>query len=213
MIISKDTTIIIGGKGDTELIKNRVNQIREQIKNKQNDYDQQKNEARLANLTGGVGIINVGAASEIELKEKKDRFDDALHATRAAIEEGIVPGGGIAYIRCIESLDDVKYNNEDEKTGINIIRKVLEEPLRIIIKNAGGEPSVILNEVKNGFNDYGYDARNEKFGSMIEMGIVDPKKVSRVALENAASIAGLFLTTECVISEIHDKKEIEEIDM
>ena len=213
VIISKDTTIIIGGKGDTELIKNRVNQIREQIKNKQNDYDQQKNEARLANLTGGVGIINVGAASEIELKEKKDRFDDALHATRAAIEEGIVPGGGIAYIRCIESLNDVKYNNEDEKTGINIIRKVLEEPLRIIIKNAGGEPSVILNEVKNGFNDYGYDARNEKFGSMIEMGIVDPKKVSRVALENAASIAGLFLTTECVISEIHDKKEIEEIDM
>jgi len=210
IIINKDTTIIIGGKGDPELIKNRTNQIKEQIKDNKNDYDKQKNESRLANLTGGVGVINVGAASEIELKEKKDRFDDALHATRAAIEEGIVPGGGVAYIRCIESLDTIKYNNEDEKTGINIIRKILEEPLRIIVKNSGEESSVILNDVKKGTGDYGYDARNDKFGSMFEMGIIDPKKVSRVALENAASISGLFLTTECVISEIPNKKSINE---
>jgi len=213
VIINKDTTIIVGGKGQPELIKNRINQIKDQINNKQNDWDKQKNEARLANLTGGVGIISVGAASEIELKEKKDRFDDALHATRAAIEEGIVPGGGVAYIRCIDSLNDIEYNNEDEKTGIDIIRKVLEEPLRIIIKNSGGESSVIVNEVKKGVGDYGYDARNEKYGSMFEMGIIDPKKVSRVALENAASIAGLFLTTECVISEINDKDSKEEIEM
>jgi len=212
IIINKDSTIIVGGKGDKDMIQNRIKQIKNQIENNKNEYDLQKNEARLANLTGGIGIINVGAASEIELKEKKDRYDDALHATRAAIEEGIVPGGGIAYIRCIPSLSEVKYENEDEKTGIDIIRKVLEEPLRMIVKNGGGEPSVVVNNIKNGVGDYGYDARNEKYGNMFEMGIIDPKKVTRVALENASSVAGLFLTTECVVYEIKDKKD-NEIDI
>lgn len=209
IIIGRDSTIIVGGKGNTTLISDRVNQIKNQLENNKNEYDRLKQESRLANLTGGVGIIHVGAGSEIELKEKKDRFDDALHATRAAIEEGIVPGGGIAYIRCIKSLDKVKYENEDEKTGIDIIRKVLEEPLRIIVQNGGGEPSIVLNTVKNGVGDYGYDARNEKYGSMIDMGIIDPKKVTRVALENASSVAGLFLTTDCVIFDIKGKKDNE----
>jgi chaperonin GroEL len=218
IIINNNSTIIIGGKGDSDLIKNRINQIKNQIETSKNDYDKQKNETRLANLTGGICQINVGASSEIELKEKKDRFDDALHATKAAIEEGIVPGGGVAYIRCINCLDDLELSNEDEKIGVDIIRKSLEEPLRKIVENSGKEPSIILNNVINSLPDvgrsgkietldFGYDAHKEVYGNLFELGIIDPKKVSRVALENAASVAGLFLTTECVISEIKNKKE------
>lgn len=207
VIINNNSTIIIGGKGDPENVKIRISQIKNQIDNKKNEYDKEKNEARLANLTGGIGVINVGASSELELKEKKDRFDDALHATKAAIEEGIVPGGGVAYIRCISCLDEVQFSNEDEKIGIDIIRKALEEPLKRIIENSGKESSMILHLIKNQALqvDYGYDAHKEVYGNLFELGIIDPKKVTRVALENAASVAGLFLTTECVVSEVRNK--------
>ena len=222
VIINNNSTIIIGGGGEPDMIKNRINQIKNQIENNKNDYDKEKNEARLANLTGGVCVINVGASSEIELKEKKDRFDDALHATRAAIEEGIVPGGGVAYIRCISSLDNIDTSNEDEKIGVDIIRKSLEEPLRKIVSNSGKEPSVVLHNVKKSVPDktgkietldFGYDAHTETYGNLYELGIIDPKKVTRVALENAASVAGLFLTTECVISEIKNKEDDDKIPM
>lgn len=220
IIVNNNSTIIVGGKGSPENIKDRINQINNQIENNKNDYDKQKNESRLANLTGGICVINVGASSEIELKEKKDRFDDALHATKAAVEEGIVPGGGVAYIRCIDCLDELETSNEDEKIGIDIIRKCLEEPLRKIIENSGKESSVILNNVKNSLPDvgrsgkietldWGYDAHKEEYGNLFDLGIIDPKKVTRVALENAASVAGLFLTTECVVSEIR-KKDIDD---
>lgn len=208
IIINNNSTVIIGGRGVDDLIKNRIFQIKNQIVNNKNDYDKQKNEQRLANMTGGVCVINVGGNSEIEQKEKKDRYDDSLHATKAAIEEGVVAGGGVAYIRCIKSLDDVITSNIEEKYGVDIIRKALEEPLRQIVQNSGQESSVILNNIINGQDDYGYDAYATRYGKLLELGIIDPKKVTRVALENAASIASLFLTTECVISEIRNELQL-----
>ena len=202
--IDKDNTTIVSGKGDSEMIKARVGQIKAQIEKTTSDYDREKLQERLAKLAGGVAVIYVGAASEVEMKEKKDRFDDALHATRAAVEEGIIPGGGTAYIRAAQKLDTVKPENEDEKLGIEIIRRAVEEPLRMIVENAGLEGSVIVNEVKNGKGDYGYNARTEKYEPLFESGVIDPAKVARVALENAASIAGMLLTTECVLCDIKE---------
>ena len=202
--IDKDNTTIVSGKGDAEMIKARVGQIKAQIEKTTSDYDREKLQERLAKLAGGVAVIYVGAASEVEMKEKKDRFDDALHATRAAVEEGIIPGGGTALIRAIEKLDAVKPENEDEKLGIEIIRRAVEEPLRMIVANAGLEGSVIVNEVKKGKDDYGYNARAEKFENLFQSGVIDPAKVTRVALENAASIAGMLLTTECVLCDIKE---------
>ena len=202
--IDKDNTTIVSGKGTKEMIVARVNQIKSQIEKTTSDYDREKLQERLAKLSGGVAVIYVGAASEVEMKEKKDRFDDALHATRAAIEEGIVPGGGIAYIRAIQALDKVKVDNEDEKIGVQIIRKSLEEPLRQIVANAGLEGSVIVQRVKEGRGDFGFNARKEKYERLFGSGVVDPTKVTRVALENAASIAGMLLTTECVLADIKE---------
>ena len=202
--IDKDNTTIVSGKGDSEMIKARVGQIKAQIEKTTSDYDREKLQERLAKLAGGVAVIYVGAASEVEMKEKKDRFDDALHATRAAVEEGIIPGGGTAFIRAAQKLDAVKPENEDEKLGIEIIRRAVEEPLRMIVENAGLEGSVIVNEVKNGKGDYGYNARTEKYENLFQSGVIDPAKVTRVALENAASIAGMLLTTECVLCDIKE---------
>ena len=202
--IDKDNTTIVSGKGDSQMIKARVQQIKAQIEKTTSDYDREKLQERLAKLAGGVAVIYVGAASEVEMKEKKDRFDDALHATRAAVEEGIIPGGGTAFIRAAEKLSKVKAENEDEKLGIEIIRRAVEEPLRMIVENAGLEGSVIVNEVKNGKGDYGYNARSEKYEKLFETGVIDPCKVARVALENAASIAGMLLTTECVLCDIKE---------
>ncbi len=202
--IDKDNTTIVSGKGSSELIKNRVEQIKAQIEKTTSDYDREKLQERLAKLAGGVAVIYVGAASEVEMKEKKDRFDDALHATRAAVEEGIIPGGGTALIRAVEKLNDVVAENQDEKLGVDIIRRAVEEPLRQIVENAGLEGSVIVNEVRNGKGDYGYNARSEKFENLFETGVIDPAKVTRVALENAASIAGMLLTTECVLCDIKE---------
>ena len=202
--ISKDNTTIVGGKGQKDLIKDRVNQIKAEIANTTSSYDKEKLQERLAKLSGGVAVLYVGAASEVEMKEKKDRVDDALCATRAAIEEGIVPGGGVAYIRAIQSLDGLKGDNADETTGIKIVERAIEEPLRQIVENAGLEGSVVVQKVREGEGDYGYNARKDVYENLRESGIIDPAKVTRVALENAASIAGMFLTTECVIV---DKKE------
>ena len=202
--IDKDNTTIVSGKGDSEMIKARVGQIKAQIEKTTSDYDREKLQERLAKLAGGVAVIYVGAASEVEMKEKKDRFDDALHATRAAVEEGIIPGGGTALIRAAQKLDNVKPENEDEKLGIEIIRRAVEEPLRMIVENAGLEGSVVVNEVKNGKGDYGYNARAEKYENLFQSGVIDPAKVTRVALENAASIAGMLLTTECVLCDIKE---------
>lgn len=202
--IDKDNTTIVSGKGDSEMIKARVGQIKAQIEKTTSDYDREKLQERLAKLAGGVAVIYVGAASEVEMKEKKDRFDDALHATRAAVEEGIIPGGGTAFIRAAEKLNSVKADNEDEKLGIEIIRRAIEEPLRMIVANAGLEGSVIVNEVKNGKGDYGYNARSEKYENLFQSGVIDPAKVTRVALQNAASIAGMLLTTECVMCDIKE---------
>ena len=204
--IDKDNTTIVNGAGAPEMIKARVAQIKAQIEKTTSDYDREKLQERLAKLSGGVAVIYVGAASEVEMKEKKDRFDDALHATRAAIEEGIIPGGGTAFIRAAAKLDDVKFENQDEKLGIDIIRRAIEEPLRMIVANAGLEGSVIVNEVKNGKDDYGYNARAEKFENLFQSGVIDPAKVARVALENAASIAGMLLTTECVLCDIKEEQ-------
>lgn len=203
--IDKDNTTIVSGKGEKALIETRVNQIKSQIEKTTSDYDREKLQERLAKLAGGVAVIYVGAASEVEMKEKKDRFDDALHATRAAIEEGIIPGGGVGYIRSIKSLDKLKGENEDEETGIQIIRRALEEPLRQIVENAGLEGSVIVNKVKELKGDNGFNARTEVFEDLHKSGVIDPTKVSRVALENAASIASMILTTECVLSEIKEE--------
>ncbi|MBR0122519.1 MAG: chaperonin GroEL [Bacteroidales bacterium] len=203
--ITKDNTTIVSGKGDKENIQARIAQIKAQIETSTSDYDKEKLQERLAKLAGGVAVIHVGAASEVEMKEKKDRFEDALNATRAATEEGIIPGGGIGYIRAINALDNLKYENNDEKVGIAIIRRALEEPLRQIVQNAGLEGSVIVNKVKEGKGDYGFNARTEVYENLFASGVVDPLKVSRVALENAASIAGMILTTECAITEIKDK--------
>jgi chaperonin GroEL len=202
--VNKDNTIIVNGAGSKEAIANRVNQIKAQIETTTSNYDKEKLHERLAKLAGGVAVLYIGAPSEVEMKEKKDRVDDALSATRAAIAEGIVPGGGTAYIRCLAALDELKGDNDDENTGIAIIRRAIEEPLRQIVDNAGVEGAVILQKVKEGTGDYGYNARTDTFENFFETGVVDPAKVTRVALENAASIAGMFLTTECVIA---DKKE------
>ena len=204
--IDKENTTIVSGKGKKEDIEARVNQIKVQIENTTSDYDREKLQERLAKLAGGVAVIYVGAASEVEMKEKKDRFDDALNATRAAVEEGIVPGGGIAYIRSLDSLDKVKTDNEDEKTGVAIIRRALEEPLRQIVENAGIEGSVVIQNVRGKEGDYGFNARTEQYENLLESGVIDPTKVTRVALENAASIAGMLLTTECVIADIKEDK-------
>jgi chaperonin GroEL len=208
--IDKDNTTIVNGAGKKADIQGRVNQIKAQIETTTSDYDKEKLQERLAKLSGGVAILYVGAATEVEMKEKKDRVDDALHATRAAVQEGIVAGGGVAYIRAIEALKDVKEvgaDNEDQATGINIVRLALEAPLRTIAENAGQEASVIVNKVKEGKKDYGFNARENKFENFFEAGIIDPTKVSRLALENAASISGLLLTTEAVVSEIPEDKE------
>ena len=203
--VDKENTTIVSGKGDKDMIAGRIAQIKSQIEKTTSDYDREKLQERLAKLAGGVAVIYVGAASEVEMKEAKDRYDDALHATRAAIEEGIIPGGGVAYIRAIASLKNLKGENEDQKIGIDIVRRALEEPLRQIANNAGKEGSVIVNAVMKGKGDYGYNARLDQFVNMIEAGVIDPTKVSRVALENAASIAGMLLTTECVLSEIKEE--------
>ena len=203
---SKDNTTIVNGHGQKELIQDRINQIKNEISNSTSDYDKEKLQERLAKLSGGVAVLYVGAPSEVEMKEKKDRVDDALCATRAAIEEGIIPGGGVAYIRAQEALEGMKGDNADEETGIQIIRRAIEEPLRQIVENAGLEGSVVVNEVRNGKGDYGYNARLDKYENLKASGIIDPAKVTRVALENAASIAGMFLTTECVICEAKEDK-------
>ncbi|MBR3612190.1 MAG: chaperonin GroEL [Bacteroidaceae bacterium] len=204
--VSKENTTIVDGNGDKELIAARVGQIKSQIATTKSDYDKEKLQERLAKLAGGVAVLYVGAASEVEMKEKKDRVDDALCATRAAIEEGIVPGGGVAYIRSIDCLDGMEAANADEKTGINIIKRAIEEPLRQIVANAGKEGAVIVQKVREGKADYGYNARADVYENLFAAGVVDPAKVTRVALENAASIAGMFLTTECVIVEKKEDK-------
>ena len=203
--IDKENTTIVSGKGDKVNIEARVNQIRAQIETTTSDYDKEKLQERLAKLAGGVAVIYVGAASEVEMKEKKDRFDDALAATRAAIEEGIVPGGGVALIRTIPALDKIKTDTEDEITGIAIVKRAVEEPLRQIIENAGLEGSVVANKVKEGKGSFGFNARTEVYEDLIKAGVVDPTKVTRVALENAASIASMLLTTECILSEHKDE--------
>ena len=199
--LTKENTTIVDGAGDKEAIKARVAQIRASIEISKSDYDREKLQERLAKLAGGVAVLYVGAATEVEMKEKKDRVDDALAATRAAVEEGIVPGGGVAYIRAVASLENLKGDNEDQTTGIQIVKRAIEEPLRQIVANAGGEGSVVVNKVKEGSGNFGYNARDDRYEDMFEAGIIDPTKVSRVALENAASIASMFLTTECVLAE------------
>ena len=205
--IDKDNTIIVGGKGKKDQIQARVNQIKTQIGTTTSDYDKEKLQERLAKLSGGVAVLYVGAATEVEMKEKKDRVDDALHATRAAVEEGIVPGGGISFIRAIESLEKLKGLNEDENTGIAIVKRAIEEPLRQIVVNSGIEGSIVVQKVKEGKLDYGFNARTEVYENLYKAGVIDPTKVSRIALENAASIAGMLLTTECVIADKPKKEE------
>jgi chaperonin GroEL len=212
VIITKDNTTIIDGNGNKENIAQRVSQIKNQMSNTTSDYDKEKLQERVAKLAGGVAVLYVGASSEVEMKEKKDRVDDALCATRAAIEEGIVPGGGVAYIRAIHSLDNLTLANEDEKTGLNIIKRAIEEPLRQIVSNAGKEGAVIAQKVSEYVGAWGYNARTDKYEDLFEAGVVDPAKVTRVALENAASIAGMFLTTECVIVEKKEDKPAESMN-
>ena len=202
--IDKDNTTIVNGAGNKEGIQARVAEIKAQIEKTTSDYDREKLQERLAKLAGGVAVLYVGAATEVEMKEKKDRVDDALHATRAAIAEGIVPGGGTALIRASAALDGLKGDNDDETTGISIIKRAIEEPLRQIVANAGGEGAVIVQKVREGKDDFGYNARTEKFENLLSSGVIDPTKVVRVALENASSIAGMLLTTECVISDIKE---------
>jgi chaperonin GroEL len=202
--LNKENTTIVDGAGSKEAIAARVQQIRASIENASSDYDREKLQERLAKLAGGVAVLYVGAATEVEMKEKKDRVDDALAATRAAVEEGIVPGGGVAYIRAVANLEGMKGENDDQTTGIQIVKRAIEEPLRQIVANAGGEGSVVVNKVKEGEGSFGYNARDDRYEDMLAAGIIDPTKVSRVALENAASIASMFLTTECVLAE---KKE------
>jgi len=205
--VSKDNTTIVGGKGKKENIDGRVKQIKTQIENTTSEYDKEKLQERLAKLAGGVAVIYVGAASEVEMKERKDRFDDALNATRAAIEEGIIPGGGVAYLRAVDAIANLKGENEDQDTGIAIIRRSLEEPLRQIVENAGMEGSVIVQRVREGKEDFGFNARTEVYENLFDSGVIDPTKVARVALENAASIAGMLLTTECLLADIKEDKE------
>lgn len=207
VIITKDKTTIVGGAGNKKNIGAAIAQIKEQLKTTTSEYDKEKLKERLAKLAGGVAIVYVGASSEMELNIKKDIVDDALNATRAAMEEGIVPGGGVAYLRCISELDTLTSDNDDEQIGVEILRKTLEEPLKRILINAGIEPSEIIQKVKSGENDFGYNAKTEKFENLLETGIIDPVKVSRLALEYAASVAGMFITTECVIVKKPEKKE------
>jgi chaperonin GroEL len=202
--LNKENTTIVDGAGSKEAIAARVQQIRASIDNASSDYDREKLQERLAKLAGGVAVLYVGAATEVEMEEKRERVDDALAATRAAVEEGIVPGGGVAYIRAVECLEGMKGENDDQTTGIQIVKRAIEEPLRQIVANAGGEGSVVVNKVKEGKGAFGYNARDDRYEDMLAAGIIDPTKVSRVALENAASIASMFLTTECVLAE---KKE------
>ncbi|WP_320576274.1 chaperonin GroEL [Chitinophaga sancti] len=204
--IDKDNTTVVGGRGEKEAIQGRINQIKAQIEVTTSDYDREKLQERLAKLSGGVAVLYVGAATEVEMKEKKDRVDDALHATRAAVEEGIVPGGGVAYIRAIESLESLKVENEDEQTGIAIVKRAIEEPLRQITANAGIEGSIVVQKVKEGKGDFGFNARTEVYENLLAAGVIDPAKVTRIALENAASIAGMLLTTECVIADKPEPK-------
>lgn len=204
--IDKDNTTIVGGAGKKADITGRVNQIKAQIESTTSDYDKEKLQERLAKLAGGVAVLYIGAATETEMKEKKDRVDDALHATRAAVEEGIVPGGGVAYIRAQEALDKLKGDNDDETTGVQIVRRALEEPLRQICANAGVEGSIVVQKVRDGKGDFGFNARTDVYEKLYDAGVIDPTKVTRVALENAASIAGMLLTTECVLSEIKEEK-------
>ena len=205
--IDKENTVIVNGSGKAADIKGRIKQIHAEIENSTSDYDKEKLQERLAKLSGGVAVLYIGAASEVEMKEKKDRVDDALAATRAAVEEGIVAGGGVAFVRAIESIANLEGDNADENTGINIIRRALEEPLRQIVANAGGEGSVVIQKVKDGKKDFGYNARTDKYENLIKAGVIDPTKVSRVALENAASVASMLLTTECIIADIPEDEK------
>jgi chaperonin GroEL len=204
--VNKENTTIVNGFGDKEMIKARIGQIKQQMTTTTSDYDKEKLQERLAKLSGGVAVLYIGAASEIEMKSKKDRVDDSLHATRAAIEEGIVPGGGVAYIRAISVLENLKGDNEDQTTGIEIIKRAIEEPLRQIAVNAGKEGAVIAQAVKSGKGDFGYNAQTDKLEKLYPSGVIDPVKVVRVALENAASVAGMFLTTEAVIVDEKEEK-------
>ena len=204
--VNKDTTTIVNGAGDKQLIADRIAQIKNEISNTTSSYDKEKLQERLAKLSGGVAVLYVGANSEVEMKEKKDRVDDALCATRAAIEEGVVVGGGTTYIRAQEALKDLKGDNADEQTGINIVARAIEEPLRQIVTNAGGEGAVVVQKVREGEGDFGYNARTDCYEDLRHKGVIDPAKVARVALENAASIAGMFLTTECLIVDKPEEK-------
>lgn len=206
IVIDKENTTIVNGAGEKQNIEGRIKQIKSQMETTTSDYDREKLQERLAKLAGGVAVLYVGAASEVEMKEKKARVEDALSATRAAVEEGIIPGGGVAYIRAIQAIDKLKGDNEDQETGIAIIRRALEEPLRQIVENAGLEGSVIVQKIKEGKDDFGYNAQDDKFEPLYKAGVIDPTKVARVAIENAASIAGMFLTTECVVAEKPEKE-------
>ncbi|MDI6780152.1 MAG: chaperonin GroEL [Bacteroidota bacterium] len=205
--IDKDNTTIVEGAGESSEIKKRINEIKNQIDKTTSDYDKEKLQERLAKLSGGVAVLKVGAATEVEMKEKKARVEDALHATRAAVEEGIVPGGGVAYLRALSKLDGLKLENDDQKIGVEIIRKALEEPIRWIVNNAGLEGSVVINKVKDGKDDFGFNAQTEKYENLIKSGVIDPTKVTRIALENAASVAGLLLTTEATVVEKPEKEK------
>jgi chaperonin GroEL len=204
--VNKENTTVVAGAGSQEAINIRVAQIKKQIETTTSDYDKEKLQERLAKLAGGVAVLYVGAASEVEMKEKKDRVDDALSATRAAVEEGIVPGGGVAYIRAISALENLTGENDDETTGIEIVKRAIEEPLRQIVFNAGKEGAVVVQKVREGEGDFGYNARTDEYQNLYESGVIDPAKVTRIALENAASIAGMFLTTECVLVEEKEEK-------
>jgi chaperonin GroEL len=208
VVIDKENTTIVNGAGDADAIKARVGQIKKQIEASTSDYDKEKLQERLAKLAGGVAVLYIGAASEIEMKEKKDRVDDALSATRAAVEEGIIAGGGVAYLRAIDKLKNLKGENDDETTGVEIVRRALEEPIRQIAENAAVDGSIVVQKVKEGKDDFGYNARIDKYEKMFEAGVIDPTKVARIALENAASIAGMFLTTECALVEEEEEKEM-----
>jgi len=207
VVIDKDNTTIVEGAGSKEDIKKRINEIKIQIEKTTSDYDKEKLQERLAKLSGGVAVLKIGASTEVEMKEKKARVEDALHATRAAVEEGIVAGGGVAYIRASSKLENLKIDNEDQKIGVDIVRKAIEEPIRKIVANTGLDSSVVLNKVKEGKADFGFNAQTEQYGNLLEEGVVDPTKVARVALENAASVAGLFITTEAIIAEKPEKEK------
>jgi len=205
--VSKENTTVVDGAGASKDIEDRINQIRVQIDEATSDYDKEKLQERMAKLAGGVAVIKVGAATEVEMKEKKARVEDALHATRAAVEEGVVPGGGVALIRTLGALEKLKGDNQDQDTGIRILRRAIEEPLRQIVQNAGGEAAVVLDAVRSHKDNYGYNAATEQFGDMVELGILDPTKVTRMALQNASSVAGLLLTTEAMVAELPKKEE------